>query len=282
MKSVKIYSIHFDRPEFIKWQYDSFKKHLSDDFEYIVINNAHENKYKELIKKECENISVKYIDSIQSILDIAGLHHAKSFNYIWKKYAIENKDSYVILMDGDCFLIKQFSVNNFMNGYVLAGPKQQRNFKYHYLTPTIIISDIYNLPDAETIDWTGIGVIEGDMEIRLDTGGGLYTYYCTHPEIKNKTKELKSSWHIKEENKNKHCLPNSILKDYKDEYNIEFFGNEFLHYCRSSNWDYQTAQHHLEKSNFIKNFIYKTINEELVANEHNFQIDNNIYFGWGQ
>ena len=279
MKSVKIYSIHFDRPEFILWQYDSFKCHLKDNFEYIVVNNAKENVFRSKINEICTQLNIQCIETYSNS-GLAGKHHADSLNYIWKNYAI--KDNYVIMLDGDCFLIKELSINDFMKNYILAGPKQQRNYKYHYLTATIIIADIDSLPNCETIDWEGIGVMEDNTEIRLDTGGGIYLYYCKHPEIKEKTKELKSSWSIKREHKNTHCFPDEIINDYDEKYNVEFFGNEFLHYCKSSNWDYQTEEHHINKSKFIKNFIYKTISAELVAKEHNFQMDYKIYFGWGK
>ena len=276
MKSVKIYSIHFDRPEFIQWQYDSFKTHLIDEFEYIVVNNAKDAPIRSKINDICSNINIKTIET-ESKSNLAGKHHVDSFNNIWKNYAVKNS-GYSIMIDGDCFLIKRFSVNNFMKENVLAGPKQQRNYIYHYLTPTIIIADTINMPTPEIIDWEGIGA----NDTRLDTGGGLYLYYEKYKEVKGRTKELKSTWHIKKENKNRQCIPDELIDAYDDSYNIEFFGNEFLHYCRSSNWDNQTIEHHINKSSFVKDFLYKTINGNIIAKEHNFQIDNDIYFGWGK
>jgi hypothetical protein len=280
MKTVKIYSIHFDRPEFIKWQYDSFKHHLQDNYEYIIINNAFNNSIERQINQEANNLSIQVINSPTSKLStLAGIHHINAFNYAWNNYAVKDKN-YSILMDGDCFLVKSFSVNSFLGNYVLAGPKQRRNYKYHYLTPTIIIANPENIPDANTIDWEGIGVMENNQEIRLDTGGGLYLYYQSHPEVKKLTKEIKSSWHLKKENSNLHCLPDQLINEYNDEYCIEFFGNEFLHYCRSSNWNYQSEQHHKLKSDFVKKFIYGTIDNSIITKNHDFQTHNKEYFGW--
>lgn len=280
MKSVKIYAIHYNRPDFIIWQHDSFKCHLKDDYEYIVVNNARDADLRKKINDTATQLSLAYIETY-SDSGLVGKHHADSFNYIWKNHAIKNKDSYVIMMDGDCFLIKEFNINNFMKNYILAGPKQKRKPNYYYLTPVVIMADIDNLADLELIDWEGIGVGQNQM-IRLDSGGGLYLFYLKHPELKNQTKELNSSWHIKEENNNKHCLPDELLKEYNDEYCVEFFGNEFLHYCRSSNWNYQSDEHHKLKTEFVKKFVYGIIDETIISKEHNYQSDNKEYFGWDE
>lgn len=277
MKPVKIYAIHYNRPDFIVWQHDTFTTHIKDTFEYIVVNNAKDTGLRKEINDTALNLGLKCIET-HSDEELVGKHHADSFNHVWKNHAIKDHNCYVMMMDGDCFFIKDFNVNVFMEGSVMAGPYQCRNVKYHYLTPTIIISDIDQIPNADTIDWAGIG-IDG---IRLDSGGGLYLYLAQHPEIKARTKEIKSSWHIKHDNKNKHCLPEAISAEYNDEYSIEFFGNEILHYCRSSNWNYQTNEHHQLKSEFVKKFIYGIINNIFKAKDHNFQIVNSEYFGWNE
>lgn len=281
MKHVRIYSIHYNRPDFVKWQYDSFKHHMIDSFALVIVNNARDEILRQEIKKASADLGLECIEThYDDILE--GKHHANCFNYIWKNCAVRNSNEYIIMLDGDCFPVSKMNVNDFMKDSILAGPYQQRNRKYHYLTPTIIIADIDNLTDANTIDWEGIGVMENDVEVRLDTGGGLYNYYLKHPEIKAKTKEIKSSWHIKPVNKNKHCLPDQLLSEYDDEYHIEFFGNEILHYCRSSNWNHQTDEHHKRKTEFVKKFVYGTIDGSIVAKEHNFQADEKEHLGWGE
>lgn len=279
MKPVKIYSIHYNRADFIKWQYDSFKHHMKDEFSLIIVNNAREDTYRQEINRAAADLGIECIETHYDDV-LVGKHHANAFNHVWKNYATKNTKEYVIMLDGDCFLIKSLNLNELMKGYVLAGPYQQRKQKYHYLTPTIVVADIENLPEADTIDWEGIGVMEDDIEIRLDTGGGLYLYYLKHPEVKEKTKEIKSSWHIKGSNNNRHCVPDQLLSEYDDEYHIEFFGNEVLHYCRSSNWNYQTDEHHKLKSAFVEKFVYGAINGSIVANEHNFQSHDKEHFGW--
>lgn len=270
---IKIYSIHHNRPDFIKWQLDSFNKHFQNEFEYFVVNNASDTMLRNKISKQCKDLNINEISTF-SKSNLAGLHHAESLNHIWKNYCI--KDELVMLIDGDVFLIQDFNFKEFLDGYCIAGPRQCRSKSYHYLTPTVMLFDIQKMANPSEIIWEGV-CVDG---VNLDTGGGSYLYYKAHPEMKNKSKDLKSSWHIKEQNKNLHCLPDNILNEYDQDFNIEFFGNMFLHYCRSSNWDHKSQQHHDNKTKFIDKFLYGCINKTIIAKNHDFQIDEPTYFGW--
>lgn len=294
-KPVKIYSIHYNRPEFIRWQHQSFCNHLKDsNWEMIVVNNAREEHMRQQINTTSEALGVRTIETHSDVpFSLAGKHHADSLNFVWKTHMSQDKGCHVVFMDGDCFLVAPFHVNNHMEGGVtFSGAKQQREFIYHYLTPVVILANIDELPEPETLDWEGIGV----NGTRLDTGGGLYTYFLKHPEVKEKVKGMHCTWHIKPENGNMHCIPDELAGEYDPSYNIEFFGNEFLHYCRSSNWDNQTAQHHIAKTGFVAKFLSGTFQKSVYplangdvnnpnavrAKEHNFQIPVDTYFGWGK
>jgi len=279
MKKVKIYSIHYNRPDFIGWQYDSFNKFLKvkDGFELIIVNNARDNLIRNEINKTCNSYNLRVIETHSDTpFHLAGKHHADSLNHVWKNYIC--KDDFAMFCDGDLFMIKEFHVDNFMKDDLIAGAYQHREQKYEYLAPVIVFIKPTKIPEPETIDWEGIGV----NGIRLDTGGGIYNYYLNHPEVKQKTKRILNSWHIKNENNNLLVLPDEIIELYNDSYNIEFFGNEFLHYCRSSNWDHESEQHHLKKTNFVQLFVYGCIENKINAKEHNFQMLNDYYFGWGK
>jgi hypothetical protein len=288
-KLVNIYAVHYNRPEFIRWQYTCFTKHLKDPFVFHVINNAREQEMRNAITLTAEalNLPVHHTHS-DTPFHLAGKHHADSLNMVWKSDMIHHKDSYVMFMDGDCFLVAPFSVNNYMGDHVtFGGCKQQRDHIYHYLTPVIVMANPSLLPEAETIDWEGIGI----NNTRLDTGGGLHLYLEKHPEVKANIKAMPNTWHIKPENNNMHCLPDELVGAYNPDWNLEFFGNMFLHYCRSSNWDHQSPQHHQAKTDFVAEFINRTIYPEhlnvtptqfIKAKEHNFQIPIDTYFGWGK
>lgn len=279
IKPVKIYSVHYNRPDFIILQADSLKSHMVDPYEFIVVNNARESQIREQINKTATELGLKTIQTYSSTpAHLPGKHHADSLNHVWRNYSVKQSGNYVMILDGDCFLIHKFSVNDFMkDGVPLSGPKQHRQHKYEYLTPTVIIADIDLLPEPEIINWEGIHL----NGVALDTGGGLHLYLEKYSEIKKKTKGMHTTWHIKPENNNMHCLPDQLLKNYDPTFNIEFFNNEFLHYCRSSNWDNCTPAHHKLKSDFVFNFVYRTFDgRSIIAKTHNFQTQETNYFGW--
>lgn len=286
-KKVYVYSIHYNRPEFIRWQDMSLKAHLKDDYEFFVVNNAREQGLRDQITMVANDLKLPVIHTHSDTpFHLAGKHHADSLNEVWKKNMCAHKDGIVMFMDGDCFLVAPFSANEKMEGgTTFYGAKQQREHIYHYLTPVIVCANMELIPEPETIDWEGIGI--GPQGTRLDTGGGLHLYLERHPEVKEKIKGMHNTWHIKPQNGNMSCLPDSLLKDYNPDYHIEFFGNEFLHYCRSSNWDHQPLEHHYKKSEFVARFLNGTFakpgsSNYVPAKQHDFQMPNDDYFGWGK
>jgi len=289
-KPVHVYAVHYNRPEFIRWQLMTLQKHLKDPFDFTIINNAREQSLRDAINTTAEAAGLFTIQTHSDTpFHLAGKHHADSLNMVWRSDMCKHKDSYVMFLDGDCFMVAPFSVNEFLGDTgTFGGCKQQRDHIYHYLTPVIVMANPELLPEAETIDWEGIGI----NNTRLDTGGGLHLYFEKHPEVKAAVRTMHNTWHIKPENKNMHCLPDEIVGSYNPEWNLEFFGNAFLHYCRSSNWDHQSQQHHQAKTDFVADFISRTIMPEEIrgikmdqfikAKEHNFQIPIDTYFGWGK
>ena len=68
MNKIKIYTFSHNRPDFIELQYNSIKKHVKDDFEFIVFNNEYPggdggfdpNRISE-IDTECNRLGIKTI-----------------------------------------------------------------------------------------------------------------------------------------------------------------------------------------------------------------------------
>lgn len=277
MKITKIYSFHYNRADFIKWQNDSFKHHMAGPYELIIVNNARDDQYRQQIAQACTELNLQSILTNSGAV-LPGKHHADALNFIWKNHAVN--DDLCMLIDGDCFAVAPIDVTGFIGDAPLAGPYQKRPPHFHYLTPSLLIAQPRSLPDALSIDWEGCGVRHDGTELRLDSGGSLYLYYLTHPEIKRTTKEIRSSWHIKAENENRHCLPDELLSEYRDEFMIEFFGSNILHYRDSSNWTNNTSQHHIDKTAFVKKFVYGTIEGTVIAKQLDFQTKDKFYFGW--
>lgn len=270
----KIYTVHFNRPDLLELQYYSLKNHLKNDFELIVINNAKDTNTKHEIDKIAKSINSEiFYGNAKS--GLAGEHHQQALNNCWKTKCIYDKN-YVWILDGDIFLLQDIEINSFMSNSEIAGARQNRKPNYNYLTPCVAIFNMNKMPEPELISWSGC-CING---VGLDTGGETYFYLEKYKDIKSNSKDLKSSWHIKNENKNMHCIPDELKELYDENYCIEFFGNEFVHYRASSNWNYQSNNHHDKKTDFIKKMVIGSVDGSVNIKNHNFQINDPTYFGW--
>lgn len=53
MKKITIYTVADKRPDFIPVQYDTLKKYIRDEYEYIVLNNAIDSRYRKRRFSNC-------------------------------------------------------------------------------------------------------------------------------------------------------------------------------------------------------------------------------------
>jgi len=276
MKKVKVYSIHSNRPDFIEWQAKSFQKWMKTPFELIIVNNADAPEQRQAIDTEATKQSLQVINT-RSTRDLPGFKHADALKQTWT-HVIKDRENFAMFVDGDVFMIGAFDVEEYLAGAAMAGSKQQRDLKWHWLTPVVMVFDMEKIPEPETIDWEGGAAPDGT---RMDVAGNLFYYLEAHPEIKQNVKWMYHTWHIKSENNNRHVLPDN-MQHYQDHWNLEIFGDVFLHYCRSSNWDGQTKEHHKAKTDFVFGFVNGTIDGTVQAKRLNYMIPNETYFGWGK
>lgn len=280
MKPVKFYSFHCNRPDMIKIQCDSFRRFIRDDkWELIIVNNSHSPEHRKQISDQCRENNLPELVLIPTAGP--GFAHSEAMNTIWQTHMLNDSGYYSAFLDGDLFAISDFSVNDFMKGgYIFGGVKQQREYKWHWLGPYLLIADIDNVEDGTTINWIG-GVAPNGCT--LDTGGGFHRYLDSHPEIKDhKIKGMAHSHYIREQNNNKHLLPDQLLKVYSDDYAIEIAEDSFLHYAGSSNYANNDSGFHARKTGFVKTFVYACISDKIKAKKTGFMIPNDTYFGWGK
>lgn len=274
-KKTVIYSVHCNRPDFVNMQRDSFAHWMRSPYELVIVNNADDPGMRTAIDRQALG---NRIFNTKSHRDIPGFKHADSLNQTWQHIVKNHQDDYVMIVDGDAFLCGDFHTENYLEGAAMAGCKQQREYLWHWLSPVVMVFDMSKIPEAETIDWEGGAAPNG---CRMDVGGNLFYYFEKHPEVKANTKWMHHTWHIKSENNNRHVLPDNVTH-YQDEWNLEIFGDVFLHYCRSSNWDGQTPEHHRVKTDFVTGFVYGTFSGSIVMKRLNYTIPNDTYFGWGK
>jgi len=276
MKKTSVYVVHSNRHDFIPLQHRTLTKFLAPPFEMVVVNNARETADRAQIDDQATELGLNVINvHSDTPFSLCGLHHADALNHVWQNHA-RHLDGFVMLMDGDMFLLSEFNIPGYMGDHPIAGAYQRRATKYHYITPAIVILNPSLLPNSDMMNWAGT-CVEG---VHLDTGGGLYNYLTMHPEIKQNVKEMFQTWNIKASNNNKHLLPNEVIDDYQDDFNVEIYNNIFLHYCRSSNWDWQSDTHHYLKTAWVNKFIGGALNDTIKPKITNFMISESQYFGW--
>lgn len=176
----------FNRPEFIPWQYGTFKKFLKDEYEFVVFDDSPHEILETQTRTICDALGVTYIrvpqsihdgrrwgpsqecaDTIQHMLDTVGFEHP----------------GLVLLIDSDMFLIRDFSVEKYLGNYQLASNPQGRHGATQfvtYLLPNLVFFNMNEIPDRRNIDF-GMGVIDG---VYTDTGGYTHLYLSQHPDVK--------------------------------------------------------------------------------------------------
>ena len=191
---IKIYTLSDKRPDFIKIQYETIKKYVTDDYEYIVINNAVDSEERsDEIDRICEEIGV---ESLRVVLDPlmrtlngevqftgnryvnANLACAYPTEWVWRNYMTKH-DDIVVNIDSDMFLIKKVSFRQMLGdknfGIVHA---YRKNHEVHYPWNGFFIADIPNMPHPEEMNW-GCGEVNGS---KVDVGGQGHFYLEKYQE----------------------------------------------------------------------------------------------------
>ncbi len=204
---IKIYTYSHNRPDLIKPQYESFKRHIKDDFEFIVFNNerAGSNPFSgyspdrvQEIFDVCSELNIQCIrvDLDPDLQFINGYKQFEgdsftgdgsqvcgyAFSWGWKHYISKN-DCLSLIIDSDMFFIKDICIEDKMKDYNLAFiPSYRYTRKYsdndrgeialRYPWNGIVIADIPNLPNPSELKWD-LGVFNGQA---CDVGGGGHKY----------------------------------------------------------------------------------------------------------
>jgi len=274
------------RPDFIEIQDKTFKKFLKDDYEFIVFNDARNQSLRKEITAICNKLNLRCIEIPQAIHDRPYLkrfpHEDRnnacarcanvvqySLNELGFKY-----NGLVAIIDSDMFLIKDFSIANFMANHDIAGIPQSRG-NIHYLWNGIVFFNMNTLPDKETMDFN-CGIINGNP---VDVGGYTYYYFQKHPEVRKKEINLTYPHNFA----CAQCLKN--CQDFACTHNTEFLKQNnfhdarviafiqngppnmeftldrtFIHYRGGGNWDGQSAEYHRNKTKILLDFINSITN----------------------
>lgn len=275
---VLIFSYAYNRPDFIEIQYKTLQKFFLDDYRLIVFNDAPGEDMAQKIFNVCAHYNIQCIRIPQEIhtqpylprLPRENCQHPTCRNCNVVQYSLNNvgfdHDDIVMLLDSDMFLIKPFSVREFLNGYDLGGFKPFWA-EFEYLWIGLVFLDMKTLPNKRTLTFN-CGEIDG---IPVDAGGHSHFYLKNNPEA-----NLHVLDHFYSEDLHcascKHtdqpvCTHNTEMlrsvgldTDFIDfiqaANRVEFYHHaSFLHYRSGTNWNHQSAHYHQMKTDALNRYI---------------------------
>lgn len=249
---VKIYTFSDKAPYFIPWQYKTLKNFVTDDFEYIVMNNSSSKQLDEDIRNHCSSLAIKSIDVKKKDFTHACFSCAFPIQECIDEIIAKDKDCYSVILDSDIFLMKPFSFNEFMDGWDIAGVPQSRDGGYsiiEYMWNAFVIIDNDTCPRLDTLNFSCGTVMKG----KLDVGGMTYFYFKQFPEVK--WRRIPSTGIIHDHPDVMSLLPERVRKDYVFDFDMEVLEGRWLHFRGGSRWDVKKSSYYENKEAFIRKMV---------------------------
>jgi hypothetical protein len=270
----------YNRPEFIGWQAQSFHKFLKEDYEFIVFNDAPNLQLRNEAAASCRQHNVPCVLVPQSIhqkpyylarepgVGGASAECAETVQYMLNTMGFDYP-GIVVVIDSDMFLVRPFSIVDYLQDNQLAAHPQVRYGKHgaiHYFLPNLMFFNMNTLPDKKTLSFN-LGKIDGEM---VDTGGHTYYYLKNHPYLKWEGTTLQP----RALNEKQTHLEASILKHIQSypklhylvtklPHDMEFYIDyAFLHFKAGSNWNQIDNEKMKEKTRAA----YEVMEELILTN----------------
>ncbi len=276
---ILIFTYSYNRPDFIDIQYKTFKKFLLDDYEFVVFSDARNQGMHNPIEARCKKYGLRCIRFPQHLHNKPYLQRWPGENYNYPtirccnivQYSLDtvgfNHDDIVVLFDSDMFLVKEFSIREFLEGYDLAGVRQGR---VKHLSIDLAFLNMATMPNKRTINFN-CGRVNN---IPVDAGGQTYHYLKNNPEAKVrefgglhistgtiqcqncKQKNILACTHNTELLKN-YGFDNKAIKFIQaGPHNVGFKARgNFLHYRGGTNWNNMSAAYHNHKTKLFNEYI---------------------------
>jgi len=286
---VLIMTHHYKRADFIELQYKTLKHFLHDPYEFVVFNDATNKKMEEEINQVCKKFNIRCVRIPQTIHNKPYLKRMPGENYNHPCIRCANVVQYsldqigfqyngiVAIIDSDMFLVKKFSIKEYLKGYDIAALPQERN-NIIYFWNGIVFFNMKTLPNKTQFNFN-CGTING---IGLDVGGYLYYYLKNNLHLRKKFIDVLHITGDPNENKKSPfsldaLLVNTLPNDKSQLQNLGYNQNEmnfiqsnpdrmeflcnhtFLHYGAGQNWNVKSQEYHAYKMTLLRKFINSTI-----------------------
>jgi hypothetical protein len=272
---MKVVTAVVNNPIFIEIQYETLKKYMLCEYEFIVFNDAkswpdYSNfknpKLKQEINDLCTKLNIKCIEipnENHKKESSACVRCADSMNFILD-YQRKYPDQY-LLLDSDMFLINYFDSSI----YNICGVVLQSRPNIEYIWNGLAYFNIPKMSNISLLNWNTCALCDvgGSMKDWLKTQDYKRIYFIPHL--------CSNDW-------DSNHLPKEFLylKDFfendprneKGKYFCELYDNKFLHYRAGGNWMNQSYSTHVNLSNKLKT---------LLLTNSTIQTCNHIFVSYG-
>jgi hypothetical protein len=213
---IKIFTCNDVNPEFVELQAASFRKHLQEDFEFILFNGGetigcYPDKAKE-ISRICRKLGVQVIDvqrdpAVEAVRNNRFAYDPEgrsplfnedgrysrgvggdSFNYMlswaWAN-VISKEQGPICFVHSDVFLVEPLTLTDYLKEQDLCAiftgkaPTEEHG-SLAWIWEPLLLANMSKLPSPETIVWWP-SIVEGEW---ADTGGQTYYWLKDNPDIK--------------------------------------------------------------------------------------------------
>ncbi len=292
-KKVLIMTHNYNQPDFIYLQDMTFKKFLKDNYEFVVFNDAPDEKTSKLICDVCKNCNVKCVNIPQNIHNLwpscrpltnttspSNVRHVHAIKYSLDLMGFDH-NGIVMFIDSDMFLVRPFNINEFMKDLDIAsvykGASDDKK-SVGYLVPLLTMLNMSKLPDKRTLDFS-CGEANGFL---LDTGGLTYYYLKNHPNLKTYWFDEFYGWQLfcpEEYAKHREDKTTPVTQQIQklkslgfNDKEIKFlqkkpstfsyqFNNNFFHFRGGSNYDNFSKDFMSKKMKLVSDYIYDILND---------------------
>jgi len=254
---VSIYTVHYNRLDFLKLQYEWLIKHCTDSFKYIVVNNGIDDSVKNKISNYCKLNNIKEVAIEQTDRIAYCSHdHIVALDYVYTNYISTDPSDLRVVMDCDVIPYKSFSFYNIINNNDIAGFYQHSNFDY-----SSAIFTVYN----KNVDLKNFE-INGKFG---DSGSGTATlvnnnrYSVCWVDITCPMKEAEGKYVFSQTKEG--------ALNYDPYYWLQFISNCFIHFYRGTGWDNADVNYFNRKMKFFLHFINN-------PNLYNVKLDEHVHY----
>ena len=218
----RIFTIVFNRPDILEQQINSFKKNLKNKFEFNVVYDTRDNIFLEQFKEICNRNGVNFYHHPSSPGKSPSFYGADTLQWTYNNIiSVEDEDSNILTVDHDIFLLDEFDIEDFMNGYDIAGLPQKRG---HITYPWQGLL-FFKKKILENKDFNFYPLIVEDQS--LDACGGLYSILRDKNTRYKETDVLYADTFL-----------DINLSEYDDGYGFELhIDQKFLHYRNACYWN---------------------------------------------